>query len=220
MRIQIIKCGAPLFEEVAVNALLASVVMLNDAVDSIGGQYLSSARRWLRGVKYHGRGGPWLRRGLWHEASGTTGGECNSARAHLGETCVEPIPPEHTESATVTEGVCCCRSGVCPWASAPSRGRDTGPAHRVLSQSRCAGFARPITWVPNHNSASRHIRRGTQPSGRASPPPTVGRGTCAAFRLEKVSIETAHTASIVQEFLQFPVEAGSVTSRFCSLHQC
>jgi hypothetical protein len=26
-------------------------------------------------VKYHGRGGPWLRRGLWREASETTGGE-------------------------------------------------------------------------------------------------------------------------------------------------
>lgn len=30
-------------------------------------------------VKYHGRGGPWLRRGPWHGASGTTDGEFNPA---------------------------------------------------------------------------------------------------------------------------------------------
>ena len=40
--------------------------------------------RWAP-VKYHGRGGPWLRRGLWREASGTTGGEFNSARARPRE---------------------------------------------------------------------------------------------------------------------------------------
>ena len=36
-------------------------------------------------VKYHGRGGPWLRRGLGREASGTAGGEFNSARARPRE---------------------------------------------------------------------------------------------------------------------------------------
>jgi len=47
MIIQIIKCGALIFEEFTVDVLLASVVMLNDGVDFIGWQYPSSARRWL-----------------------------------------------------------------------------------------------------------------------------------------------------------------------------
>jgi len=135
-------------------------------------------------VKYHGRGGPWLRRGLWRGASETTGGEFNSARAR-------PCGDSRGTSNTQTHWECHRNRGhllqpwrVCPWASAPSRGRDTGPAHRVLSRSGCAGFARPITWIPNCNSASRYLKTGTQPSGRASPPPTVGRGTRAAFRLD------------------------------------
>ena len=34
-------------------------------------------------VNYHGRGSPWLRRGLCQEASGTTDGEFDSTRARL-----------------------------------------------------------------------------------------------------------------------------------------
>jgi len=136
------------------------------------------------GVKYHGRGGPWLRRGLWREASGTTGGEFNSARARL---CGDSRGTSHTR----THRWCHRNRGrllqpwrVCPWASAPSRGRDTDPAHRVLPRGGCAGFARPITWVPNCSRAPRYLKRWTQPSARASPPPTVGRGTRAVPRLE------------------------------------
>ena len=135
-------------------------------------------------MKYHGRGGPWLRRGLWHEASGTTDGEFNSARARLWRG-------SRGTSNTRTHRKCHRNRGrlllpwrVYPWASAPSRGRDTGPAHRILSRSGCADFARPITWVPNCSRTSRYLKTGTQPSGRASPPPTVGRGTRAAFHLE------------------------------------
>ena len=135
-------------------------------------------------MKYHGRGGPWLRRGFWRGASETTGGEFNSARAR-------PCGDSRGTGNTRTHRECHRNRGrllqpwrVCPWASAPSRGRDTGPAHRVLPRSGCAGFARPITWVPYCSRASRYLKTGTQPSGRASPPPTVGRGTRAAFRLD------------------------------------
>ena len=66
---------------------------------------------------------------------------------------------------------------VCSWASAPSRRRDTGPVHRVLSRNGCAGFARPITWAPHCSRAPRYVKIVAQPSARASPPPTVRRGT-------------------------------------------
>jgi len=140
----------------------------------------------MQNVKYHGRGGPWLRRGLWREASGTTGGEFNSTRAR-------PCGDSRGTGDTRTHRECHRNRGrlllpwrVCPWASAPSRGRDTGPAHRVLPRGGCAGFARPITWAPYHSRASRYLKTGTQPSVRASPPPTVGRGTRAAFRLDLI----------------------------------
>ncbi len=149
-------------------------------------------------MKYHGRGGPWLRRGLWREASGTTSGEFNSARAR-------PCGDSRGTSDTRTYRECHRNRGrllppwrVCPWASAPSRGRDTGPAHRVLPRSRCAGFARPITWVPYRSRASRYLKTGTQPSERASPPPTVGRGTRAVpcldeFRQQASTDENPYT---------------------------
>ena len=78
-------------------------------------------------VKYHGRGGPWLRRGLWREASGTTGGELIPPALVSGETRVEPVTPERTESATATEVVCCCRGGCV-------RGRP--PFHVGATQAR------------------------------------------------------------------------------------
>lgn len=160
--------------------------------ESIGPQsesrYSSRARAVkisICGVKYHARGGPWLRRGLWHEASGTTGGEFHSARTR-------PRGDSRGTSNTRTHRVCHRNSGrllppwrVCPRASAPSRGRDTGPAHRVLSRNGCADFARPITRVPNSGAASRYIKTGTQPGGRTSPPPHWGRETRAAFRLDE-----------------------------------
>ena len=104
-------------------------------------------------MKYHGRGGPWLRRGLWREASETTDGEYNSARAR-------PCGDSRGTGTTRTHRECHGNRGrllqpwrVCPWASAFSQGRDTGPAHRVFPV-RCAGFARPIPWVPNCHRAS------------------------------------------------------------------
>ena len=135
-------------------------------------------------MKYHGRGGPWLRRGLWREASGTTGGEFNSTRARLWRDSRGTSNTRTHRKCHRNRGCLLLPWRVYPWTSAPSRGRDTGPAHRVLSRSGCADFARPITWVPNCSRASRYLKTGTQPSGRASPPPTVGRGTRAAFRLD------------------------------------
>ncbi|AKH96950.1 hypothetical protein HLASF_0444 [Halanaeroarchaeum sulfurireducens] len=63
---------------------------------------------------------------------------------------------------------------VCPWASAPSRGRDTGPAHRVLPRSGCAGFARPITWVPIRCTASRYLKTGRGRAHALHPRPRWG----------------------------------------------
>jgi hypothetical protein len=135
-------------------------------------------------VKYLGRGGPWLRRSLWRGASETTGGEFNSARARLWRDSRGTGNTRTHRECHRNRGRLLLPWRVCPWASASSRGRDTGPAHRVLPRSGCAGFARPITWVPNCSRASRYVKNGTQLSVRASPPPTVGRGTHAVFRLE------------------------------------
>ncbi len=135
-------------------------------------------------MKYHGHGGPWLRRGLWRGASETTGGEFNSARTRLWRDLRGTGNTRTHRKCHRNRGRLLLPWRVSPWASAPSRGRDTGPAHRVLPRSGCAGFARPITWVPNWCRASQSLKTGTQPSVRASPLPTVGRGTRAAFHLE------------------------------------
>jgi hypothetical protein len=170
-------------------------------------------------VKYHGRGGPWLRRGLWREASGTTGGEFNSTRAR-------PCGDSRGTGDTRTHRECHRNRGrlllpwrVCPWASAPSRGRDTGPAHRVLPRGGCAGFARPKTWAPYHSRASRYLKTGTQPSVRASPPPTVGRGTRAAFRLERVTIRNLVPQTLL-ELVRTPLHHQSYRVRGGSRDAC
>jgi hypothetical protein len=90
---------------------------------------------WLRageivrilGVKYHGRGGPWLRRGLWREASGTTGSEFNSARA-----C--PCGDSRGTSNTQTHRECHRNRGrlLLPWGCV--RGRP--PSHVGATQAR------------------------------------------------------------------------------------
>ena len=84
-------------------------------------------RYWTR-VKYHGRGGPWLRRGLWHEASGTTDGEFNSARARLWRGSRGTSNTRTHRKCHRNRGCLLLPWRVYPWASAPSRGRDTGPA--------------------------------------------------------------------------------------------
>ena len=65
-------------------------------------------------VKYHGRGGPWLRRGLWREASVTPGDECNSARARF---CGD----SHGTSNTRTHRECHRNRGrlLLPWRVCP-----------------------------------------------------------------------------------------------------
>ena len=137
----------------------------------------------LGSVKYHGRGGPWLRRGLWHEASGTTDGEFNSARARLWRDSRGTSNTRTHRKFHRNRGCLLLPWRVYPWAPTPSQGRDTGPAHRVLSRSRCADFAKPITWVPNCSRASRYLKRGRSRADALHPTHGgAGNSRCFSFR--------------------------------------
>jgi len=98
-------------------------------------------------MKCHGRGGSWFCRVSGRKPAERPMASLIPPALVSGETHVELVLPEQMSSVAAVMGV---SVGV-----RPSRGRDTGPAHRVSPNSGCAGFARPVTWVPDWYTASR-----------------------------------------------------------------